>query len=207
MPTGYTSGIQDGEIKTFREFALLCARAFGACIMLRDDPLSSDIPEFTVDDYYVKRIDTERAELAKLQAMTPEEIAKAHADFYANDDKWRIEANEKKEKDRAAYQAMLDEVRAFEPASDEHKRHREFMIEQLTDSIRADCGEPYKLLEREPIDVWHASQIDDKKRYLARFIERLKEQEELTESRNNWVRLLRESIDKHEAKKAVQSNV
>lgn len=205
MPTGYTSGIQDGEIKTFREYALLCARAFGACITLRDDPLSSDIPEFTVGDYYVKRVETERAELEKLQAMTPEEIAKAYADFYANDDKWRIEANEKKEKDRAAYQAMLDEVRAFEPASDEHKGHRDFMIQQLTDSIPWDCGEPYELLKREPIGAWHANQIADKAKYLARAIESLEEERQRTESRNNWVRLLRESIDKHEAKKAVQS--
>jgi hypothetical protein len=39
MPTGYTAGVADGTITEFREYALLCARAFGACIMLRDEPV------------------------------------------------------------------------------------------------------------------------------------------------------------------------
>ena len=46
MPTGYTSGVATGEIKDFKTYALQCARAFGACIMLRDEPMSDEIPKF-----------------------------------------------------------------------------------------------------------------------------------------------------------------
>ena len=37
MPTGYTSGVQDGSIKHFNEFVWDCARAFGSLIHMRDD--------------------------------------------------------------------------------------------------------------------------------------------------------------------------
>lgn len=39
MPTGYTAGILDNKITTFSEFALLCSRAFGATIHMREDDL------------------------------------------------------------------------------------------------------------------------------------------------------------------------
>lgn len=201
MPTGYTSEIQDGKITKFRDFAMLCARAFGACVLLRDEQLSPDIPEFTIGEYYVTSVETQRKELGQLQAMTPEQVAAAHAEFYAADDKWRTDSNAKKEQARAAYQKMLDEAKAFKPATSEHVKHREFMIEQLTESIAWDCGKPYVLLEREPVDVWHAKQIADKAKYLARSIESLEEEKQRVSSRNKWVKDLRESLDRHEESK------
>ena len=45
MPTGYTADIQDGKITTLREYALSCARAFGALIMMRDDPHDAPIAD------------------------------------------------------------------------------------------------------------------------------------------------------------------
>jgi len=40
MPSGFTSDIYDGKKITFKDFTLKCARAFGACIHLRDDPIT-----------------------------------------------------------------------------------------------------------------------------------------------------------------------
>ena len=55
MPTGYTSKIADGI--GFKDFALSCARAFGACIEMRDDPSDKPIPnEFKPNDYHKKRM-------------------------------------------------------------------------------------------------------------------------------------------------------
>lgn len=54
MPTGYTVGIADGKITTFEQYAMTCARAFGALVMMRDDPFDAPIPEeIKVADYYV----------------------------------------------------------------------------------------------------------------------------------------------------------
>lgn len=43
MPTGYTAAIKYGI--TFKEFALDCARNFGACISMRDEPRETPIPD------------------------------------------------------------------------------------------------------------------------------------------------------------------
>lgn len=45
MPTGYTAAVEDGTITEFDDFAWQCARAFGALIMMRDDPMSAPIPQ------------------------------------------------------------------------------------------------------------------------------------------------------------------
>jgi len=54
MPTGYTTDIYNGKDVSFRDFALNCARAFGACIMQRDDPADETKAEF--DSYVIERI-------------------------------------------------------------------------------------------------------------------------------------------------------
>ena len=40
MPTGYTAYIEDGDITTGKDFLMLCSRAFGVAIDVRDEPLS-----------------------------------------------------------------------------------------------------------------------------------------------------------------------
>lgn len=36
MPTGYTAFIEDGTVTTGKEFLLLCSRAFGIALDIRD---------------------------------------------------------------------------------------------------------------------------------------------------------------------------
>ena len=43
MPTGYTAYVQDGVITEFADFAMKCARAFGALIDMRDESLDAEI--------------------------------------------------------------------------------------------------------------------------------------------------------------------
>lgn len=45
MPTGYTADVQSGKVTDFAEYAMNCARAFGALVLMRDDPSDADIPE------------------------------------------------------------------------------------------------------------------------------------------------------------------
>ena len=44
MPTGYTCYIEDGDIKTGKDFLMLCTRAFGIALDVRDEPLSVPTP-------------------------------------------------------------------------------------------------------------------------------------------------------------------
>lgn len=68
MPTGYTAFIEDGNITTGKEFLLLCSRAFGIAMEIRDEPLSVPTPTtFEPNECYrnryesaVKRLEAER---------------------------------------------------------------------------------------------------------------------------------------------------
>src|SRR5688572_14375055 len=73
MPTGYTSTLME-KGQSFPEFTMLCARAFGALIEMRDESLDATIPEkFEPSDYYTDRIAALKAELDTLTSMNASE--------------------------------------------------------------------------------------------------------------------------------------
>lgn len=58
MPTGYTYPVAEEKVDTLAEFALQCARAFGACVTMRDEPSNKPIPEeFKPSLHYQKKLD------------------------------------------------------------------------------------------------------------------------------------------------------
>ena len=68
MPTGYTDAIKDGI--TFQQFAMNCARAFGACVTMRDDPSDKPIPErFEPSAWHKERLGDAYAALSELDKM------------------------------------------------------------------------------------------------------------------------------------------
>lgn len=73
MPTGYTAGVMDGTITEFKDYALQCARNFGALITLRDDPLSPDLPVLEVGDYYEQHVKDAERELKRLSKMSSDQ--------------------------------------------------------------------------------------------------------------------------------------
>jgi len=49
MPTGYTTGVQDGTVTEFKDFALLCARMMGEIIIKYDLDINNDFRPKGVD--------------------------------------------------------------------------------------------------------------------------------------------------------------
>ncbi len=81
MPTGYTCDIEKGI--TFKEYALGCARAFGAFVSLRDEDKDIELPDgFPLDSYHEKELPKARKELAKYQKMTIKEATKEAKEHY-----------------------------------------------------------------------------------------------------------------------------
>ncbi len=95
MPTGYTADVQSGKITEFKDYAYICARAFGALIHLRDEPLSPHIPDdIEGSEYHKQRAADAETELAALDKLSDCEIReRAAAD------------NEKKQASHEAYVA------------------------------------------------------------------------------------------------------
>ena len=73
MPSGYTENIYYGKEVTFKDFALGCARAFGACVMQRDDPADVKPKIMPEESYHTEKL----KELKKFKKPT-----KAQFDSY-----------------------------------------------------------------------------------------------------------------------------
>lgn len=191
MPTGYTSEIANGQ--TFEEFVWGCARAFGALIMMRDEPANAPIPEFQPSDYDRQRLTEHAAELNALMLMTPEQIAAAALKDYERQYKEVEKWNKGKDALHLKYTTMLSRVDAWNPPTEEHKGLKKFMAQQIQGSIDFDC----RLSELpEPMQpkAWHELKIQSLKRAIAYNEEAQREEIERTNNRNKWVKDLAASV-------------
>lgn len=196
MPTGYTAAVSDGTVTDFPDFALQCARAFGALIMMRDEPSNAPIPEsFQPSDYSAKKLEKARNKVSELQAMTPEacDVA-ALADYNAQCESRaaRVLGNTLT---RERYEAMLTKVNAWEPPTPDHVHMKEFMVEQLESSINFDCSvySEDPLIQKTGLE-WRIDQLATARRDIAYHAKASAEELERTATRNAWVKALRDSL-------------
>jgi len=196
MPTGYTADIKDGI--SFETFALNCARAFGACVTLRDEPGGGEnIPdEFAPSDYHVKAVQKAHDELATLLAMPEQEQERAAAKSWDDAETSRIMRLEDKRKQREAYEAMLAKVNAWTPPTLEHVGLHEFMLSQIAQSIDFDCGGDY---DKEPTprmtgDQWASERAARLNRDIGYHEKEHAAEVQRAESRTAWVKALRSAL-------------
>lgn len=194
MPTGYTAAIADGI--EFNQFVWSCARAFGALVMMRDDPTNARIPErFEPSDTYAKWAEEERANIAKLESMSEEDAAIAAAGDYET----ALASWKRRTQNRAEllnkYNAMLAKVVQWVPPTSDHEGLQTFMADQIRESIKFDCDGKY---DTKPLPqdgkVWRDQRLEHSRRMLARHLESQAEEVARVEGRNAWLRALRESV-------------
>ena len=198
MPTGYTAPIADGI--TFKEYAMGCARAFGALILMRDEPQNAEIPEaFEASKYHKDAIEKEAMELKELLVMDHATAAAKAKESHQKHIDYHTEAIAKDKALAAKYKAMLAEVEAYESPSPDHDNFKKFMAEQITESMQFDCSSNYhreaiesaKLMSGSEWMLAEKKRLEDSMEY-----HKKRHQEELdrTNSRNDWVKKLRDSL-------------
>lgn len=199
MPTGYTADIGKGI--SFREFILRCARGMGACIMQRDDP-SNDPPKLQeVSDYHKIKLAEAETTLKEIREM-PDDVAEQKAKEESESEIASIEDGIRKNNDlRDKYRAMLSRVEAWQPPTSEHDGLKDFMEQQIKQSIDFDCGGSYyqdQLEKRLPISAheWKAKHLKNALWNFNYHKDELSKEIERTEARNNWIKRLYESLDK-----------
>lgn len=198
MPTGYTAPIADGI--TFKEYAMGCARAFGALIMMRDEPQNAEIPEaFEASKYHKDAIEKESMELKELLAMDHATAAEKAKEAHQKHIDYHTEQIAKDEALAAKYKAMLAEVEAYESPSPDHDNFKKFMADQITESMKFDCSSNYHREALESAKLMSGAEwILAEKERLEKSMEYHKKhhQEELdrTNNRNEWVKKLRDSL-------------
>ena len=198
MPSGYTSKIYEGEEVSGKEFLLTCARAFGACIEMRDEDSDVPIPEkFEVSGYHEKNLKDAIDRLAKYKSMSVQEADLLSQAEFEKDEKHRLEEIEKGISLKSRYDKTLNEVEKWIPPTDEHKELKEYAINQLKESIKFDCPIDY-YLENTTKKLAGQQWLDSKiagclKNIEYHSIEQDKEIERIN-GRNNWIKQLRESL-------------
>jgi hypothetical protein len=193
MATGYTYPVKDGKITEFREFALQCSRAFGALIHMREDSMSSELTFPEVDDYHVKGLAKAKRDLKDLETVSIREAEKrAEADHQR-----ALDANREIAKVRKLnlqrYEAMLEQVRAWTPPTKEHQGLKDFMVQQLVDSIKWDVDyltEPQKKSGA----GWLADAVKAAEDSIAYHTEKYAEEVKRIGERREWILQLQESL-------------
>src|SRR4030043_559492 len=105
-----------------------CARAFGACISMKEEPHGEEIPEqFEPNDYHLEKINEAKSRLESLKSMDADTAAKIAFDEYEREIQSRKDRIEKRIALRNKYEAMLAKVSAWVPPSSDHTRMKEFM--------------------------------------------------------------------------------
>ncbi len=194
MPTGYTAAVEDGTITELSDFALRCARAFGALISMREDSLDTPIPDsFPPDDYYTKRLMTMRDEAGRLESLTVAECIAAQNDEIAKARSYRDEYRERKALETQRYTSMLEKVRAWKEPSPDHAQLKTFMAEQLEISMDTSNYEPSIPTVLDP-SAWRANKLAATKQSIADANKYLEEELERVQKRTEWVRLLKAAL-------------
>lgn len=194
MPTGYTAKIADGI--TFRQYALNCAKAFGALISMRDDPMDAEIPEkFEPSDYYFKKLEETELELEKVQKFTDSE-AENEARFEYDKE---LESHKKylddKFKLKEKYLDMLKQVNAYQPPTPDHVEYKNFMKSQIEQSIDFDCSTTHcKPPTLKSGRVWLSEKIARLVKDVNYYREEKQKEIERVTGRNEWVDALRNSL-------------
>jgi len=214
MPTGYTD-ILGREDVSFNRFAQRCARAFGACVMLRDEPLTDELPDEMPDstDYHRKNIHKDEMRMSRLRHATPNQLRSQMLRELQSTAKYAGEGRERAMLLQKRYSKMLVQIGAWEAPSDDHKAFKKFMVDQIVQSAEHDCRTEYydkrddevmAALRGQTIEQWRDEKIEDLQRSVAYHRKELKAEKERKAGRETWVRQLKESLEAQADNKELQ---
>lgn len=202
MPTGYTADIYEGKDVSFEDFALNCARAFGAFAHLRDNPKAELSDKLSVDEYYVKQFEKAEADLEKVKYMTDEDFAIEAEKSYNEKQSYLQQTIRRHRELRARYENMLQQVNEWTVPTEQHTEFKKFMVDQLEQSIEFDTS--VERYENELANLSVETVAEAKERitedvewvfdYARKQLER--EEEEAVAKRSEWVGALFRSLEK-----------
>lgn len=197
MPTGYTYPIIEKSAYSFKEYAMDCARAFGACILMRDDPKDTPIPEkFEPSDYNQRASEQAKRKLSELSAMTQEEQVAFGQSASKSAITHALEYLNKQKAENAKLDAMAKKVEAWAPPTEKHKGLKKFMLEQIAISknkIEYSMEGVEQAKARLPLDFYDDA-LADAKRSIEYHTKANEKEIQRANSRTEWVQKLRESL-------------
>ena len=200
MPTGYTAQITEKGC-TFEKFAMSCARAFGACVDLRDST-SKHIPKaFKPSSYHANEVAAAEKKIQWLSGLTSEQAEVLALKEWKQRNKELADSIAETIRERDRYTAMLNKVLAWVPPTPDHVSLKKFMIEQIRETIQHDCNiseyrhEKATMRPLTPAE-WVAQEMAEAKEHLKYQQEELAKEIKRTNGNTVWVQALRDSLKK-----------
>lgn len=137
MPTGYTYKIVN-EGQTFPEFAMGCARAFGALIHMRDDPWGAPLrlrqqskSPHSLNSYHAEAKAKAEERLKRLEGFDVNERL-AYGEHKKQKEIDELKAHiERIDLVNAKIAAMQKDVQEWKPPTEGHLELKKFMLQQL----------------------------------------------------------------------------
>lgn len=194
MPSAYTKDLYDGE-QTFPEFAMQCARAFGALIRMRDSARDAEISDaLQPGSHHLKAKERAELELDAARLMSPEEAAAAAQKEYAREQEaWAVDQAESEARVER-FTSMLHQVEAWEPPTPQHVEMKAFMVEQLKGSIKVDGVRLPAPTPPPDGEECRRKRIEQAERAIAHHKNEHAREVQQAEEATAWVRALRESL-------------
>jgi len=195
--TGYTYDLIEKKLD-FKAFAMLCAKAFGACIDMKDDSIDTPIPEqFVPDSHYADCLQEAKDKLKAFKALTKKEQKELIQKEWNQSIKEAYDAIKANEEENKILQNMIEQVKAYTPPSKLHVNYKTFMMEQLVDSMHSNnySNELIEAYEGKKVgneDV--IERINILKNDVVYYEKKLEEEKRNYEKNNLWISQLRESL-------------
>lgn len=140
MPTGITAPIYDGKDVSMKDYLLRCARHMGPYSQYRDEPEDLVITPKSPDSLEeMDMVSQWEKMLSELNSMTEAQLEDAAVQEY---NKQMDGVNSTIAESKALferYSKMLEEIKGWEPPTEDHIPLKEHAISQLESSISHDC--------------------------------------------------------------------
>lgn len=160
MPTGYTAFIENGKVKTAKQFLHLCLRAFGICVRMRDDSLEveDDYTPKIIDgyqkdiEYHQKYLDIAKENLKTYQEMSDKDLCSKYIKDTSEKIKNLQKSITKEFGEYGDYLRLQEQIQNWD-CDEEFSDIKDFALHQIKISIPdnsfyeeelAKCGKPTK---------------------------------------------------------------
>lgn len=185
MPSFYTATI--GEGATFKDFFLRCSRAF-----LHDegDPIASRRRDVK---YHEEKMLASANRLLEFLSSSQEERQEQFQQHIESTRKVNEEIRATRENAKIKYEAMLAQVNAWEPPIPEMDSLKEFMQNQISQSIEHDCRE-YSADTVFTFEAWEDWQISSAQRDIEYHKKEWKRTEDLLQKAIRYIEALEKVV-------------
>jgi hypothetical protein len=194
--TGYVHHMVEKK-QTFPQFAMSCARAFGALVEMRDEGMDAKIPdEIKPEPYHKKAAAEARKELAAFEAMTEgERLAWVEASKRREVDAYRQCIKDAKAS-RAQLAAMVAQVEEWEPPTPDHAGLKKFMLQQVRDSMPTTdfYDDQIAIVQAKDAEELVAERLATLQENIAYHDQHYADEVKRAKERTDWVKQLRASL-------------